>query len=50
MVRIREELPRRLDETSQALAKGVSQTFDSEADVDLEGWLARLSKKLNKNP
>jgi GTP pyrophosphokinase len=49
MVRIREELPRRLDEASHALIAGVGPATLGEADVDLESWLARLSKKLNKS-
>jgi len=45
MVKIREDLPRRLDDAA-LVAGAVPQIFE-DADVDLDSWLERLSRQLS---
>jgi GTP pyrophosphokinase len=46
MVRIREDLPRRMDEANAAQHAGAGVASYAESDVDLESWLKRLSEQL----
>jgi GTP pyrophosphokinase len=47
MVRVREELPRRIDEGQTALQAKAGIATQGESDVDLESWLKRLSTQLD---
>ncbi|AXI03703.1 RelA/SpoT family protein [Aquirhabdus parva] len=49
MVRIREDLPLRMDEASRALVSGAGPAVYGEVELDIEGWLKRLSKQLSKS-
>ncbi len=49
MVRIREDLPRRMDEANAAQRTDADVVSYGESDVDLEGWLARLSEQLDES-
>lgn len=47
MVRIREDLPRRMDDAQAVQSTGTSVASYGESDVDLESWLKRLSEQLD---
>jgi GTP pyrophosphokinase len=47
MVRIREDLPRRMDEASAVQQAQTGVASYGESDVDLESWLKRLSERLD---
>ncbi len=49
MVRIREDLPRRMDEANAAQKADAALASFGESDVDLEGWLKRLSEQLDQS-
>lgn len=49
MVRIREDLPRRMDVANLAPRTDADVISYGESDVDLEGWLARLSEQLDES-